>query len=268
MADDLPFRDRTRIRARALFVARRLDLRSLENRRLASQPLVVEAGSHGVAVLFRFGAVVLFELQPLEESAFLRLLASLANEPLEDIEVEELDVVVRDDEPEHAHGGVVTLRTLTIERLQIVADVLAKSVVLNHYEHALAEAFNEVEPLAESLAGGRPRTKGRSLVRHVGEALLVQTRTVGRVAVADKPEVLWEHPALEALYARLADEYELTERDAALERKLAVVSRTATTLLDLLNHAQSLRVEWYIVALIVVEIALTLYQMLVGASSH
>jgi len=48
---------------------------------------------------------------------------------------------------------------------------------------------------------------------------------------------------------------------AALERKLALVSRTARTLVDLLNAKHALRVEWYIVALIAFDILLVLYGM-------
>jgi uncharacterized Rmd1/YagE family protein len=47
----------------------------------------------------------------------------------------------------------------------------------------------------------------------------------------------------------------------ALERKLDLISRTAETLLELMQHKRSLRVEWYIVILIVIEILLTLYEI-------
>ncbi len=62
---------------------------------------------------------------------------------------------------------------------------------------------------------------------------------VGRVELLDKPELFWEQPALERLYARLADEYELRERHAALERKLELIGRTATTVLELLHARRS-----------------------------
>ena len=48
--------------------------------------------------------------------------------------------------------------------------------------------------------------------------------------------------------------------DATL-RKLELIGDTAQTLLDLLQNRRSLRVEWYIVILIVVEIVLTLYEL-------
>jgi uncharacterized Rmd1/YagE family protein len=40
-----------------------------------------------------------------------------------------------------------------------------------------------------------------------------------------------------------------------------VISRTAETYQDLLQHRQTLRVEWYIVLLIVVEIVIILWEM-------
>ena len=60
----------------------------------------------------------------------------------------------------------------------------------------------------------------------------------------------------------LEDEFEIHERLAALDRKLELIARTERTLVDLISTKHSLRVEWYIVGLIVFEIVLTLYEML------
>jgi uncharacterized Rmd1/YagE family protein len=79
---------------------------------------------------------------------------------------------------------------------------------------------------------------------------------VGRVETSEKPELLWEHPELE--YLRLADEYDLRDRD----RKLDVISRTVETLLSLVQTRSSLRVEWYIVLLIIAELLLAAYSLL------
>src|SRR6516165_44664 len=71
------------------------------------------------------------------------------------------------------------------------------------------------------LPGGR-----RMILKHIGNALLVQQRVSGLVAVAEKPDVLWERPDLERFYAKLEDEYELKERADLLTRKLGVISDT------------------------------------------
>jgi len=82
------------------------------------------------------------------------------------------------------------------------------------------------------------------------------------VAVEEKPDVLWERPALERFYARLEDEYELKERADILTRKLSVVSDSAKVLSDLIDTQRSLRLETMIVALIVVEILVAVLQFL------
>ena len=78
--------------------------------------------------------------------------------------------------------------------------------------------------------------------------------------VDDAPELLWDHPELERIWARLRDEFEIRERFAALHGKLALISRTAETALELLQNRRALRVEYAIVGLIVFEIFLTLLQ--------
>ena len=80
----------------------------------------------------------------------------------------------------------------------------------------------------------------------------------------EKPDVLWDRPDLERLYARSEDEYELKERVDALNRKLGVIAETTKALADMIDTERSLRLELIIVLLIVFEIAITFYQMATG----
>lgn len=61
----------------------------------------------------------------------------------------------------------------------------------------------------------------------------------------------------------MESEFEIRERYAALERKLNLISRTVQTAVELLHSKRSLRLEWSIVVLIVIEIEimLTLYTL-------
>jgi uncharacterized Rmd1/YagE family protein len=95
----------------------------------------------------------------------------------------------------------------------------------------------------------------------MGNALLVQHRLSGRVAVGEKPDVLWDRPDLERLYARLEDEYELSERAETLNRKLGVIADTASTLADIIDTQRSLRLELIVVILIAFEIVVTFYEI-------
>jgi uncharacterized Rmd1/YagE family protein len=84
---------------------------------------------------------------------------------------------------------------------------------------------------------------------------------VGRVQPSEKPDVLWERADLEVLNVRVADELEIRDRNVVLERKLDLIARSTQILLDLLQDRRTLRVEWYVVALILFEIVLSLFQM-------
>jgi len=256
------FEGKNRLKARALLVGERCDLKALENSdALGEGPLVIAAGSEGAAVLFRYGAVVLFGVAPLEEAAFLAQLRVLVREGFEVPESEEASLELCAD-GDRLEKGVVKMRVFDVPRLQIVADVLAKSVVLAHYESTTEAIFDSIEPVAQSLrTRGSVKRGDRELLATIGDMLLIEHRTVGIAQVGDKPEILWERPELERLYARLEDEFEVAERQAALARKLEVISRTAETVLNLLQHQSGLRVEWYIVALIVFEIGLSLFDL-------
>jgi hypothetical protein len=99
------------------------------------------------------------------------------------------------------------------DHLIVIADALSKSVVLARDEREVAAVLDLVEPFARQLAEkGRAAAGRRTILKHIGNALLVQHRVSGRVAVAEKPDVVWDRQDLDRLYARLQDGYELKER--------------------------------------------------------
>jgi required for meiotic nuclear division protein 1 len=250
-------------KARALLLGERLDLRAMsEADRLAIGPLSVSVRGGGVAVMFRYGAVVLFDVSASEQAAFLEQIRTLVIQPYPDLETEEVDIRIESEGREGMDSNVLVLQEGSIERLQILADILSKSIVLAKYESKVARDFDRIEPLAVNLErNARSGRNTRELLSHIGGALLSEHKMVGRVQMDDKPDLIWERPGMERLYLRLEDEFEISERYGALERKLELISRTAETVLELLQNRRSLRVEWYIVILIVLEIMLTIYQM-------
>jgi required for meiotic nuclear division protein 1 len=255
--------DGTPISIRSRFVGERLNLKTLEVAApLSTNPLLVRAGHDGCAVLFRYGVAVLFNLSSIEEASFLERLKPFISEPATTMVSEQIEVAFEADTKERIGNNVIWLRDRSVERIQVVADIFAKSVILEYYENQISRLFERIRPFADAIQNqGVRRPKDRELLRQIGGTLLIQHKMVGIVEVGEKPDPLWERPDLERLYLRLEDEYELRERLLALERKLALVSRTAETALELMQHDSSHRVEWYIVALIIVEILLSVYEL-------
>jgi uncharacterized Rmd1/YagE family protein len=251
------------IKARALLVSQSINVKVLEKEEcLAIDPLVLEAGEDGCAIVFRYGAIVLFNLTHKEEEKFLERIKLFISASVYPPEVEEVEIHRDITSTGKIEGSHILLPEFNLKRLQIVADILAKSVILAYYEVQMAKAFDRIEPFAISLQKIEwNRQQVRDLLKQLGNTLSILHKMVGRVEIIDKPELLWDYPDLDLFYRRLANEYEVRERHLVLERKLTLLSDTAETALGLLQHNSSMRVEWYIVILIVVEIILSIYDL-------
>jgi uncharacterized Rmd1/YagE family protein len=253
-----------RLAARAIFLGERIDTAGLERRELISTtPIAFKAGAGGQVVLFRYGVAALIGLSTMEEDEVLRAIAPRIIGRFEQQEEEVATIeITAEGEEQVVPGGPITIRDLSPPRLIVIADTLAKNVALARDEREVRRVFDVIEPFAAELSrSGRLRAKRRQVVSTIGQALLVQQRISGRIEVEEKPDVLWDHPQFERLHARLADEYELKERAAALARKLGIVGETTRALTNLIDTERSIRLEATIVALIVVEVIILLYDL-------
>ncbi len=254
----------TRLTARALIVGERIDTAGLERPdMIASLPLAFRVGAQGMVALFRFGVAVMVGLTPLEEEDTLTKLKSRVSgvRARGDDETAVLEIAPDSDE-QTSSGGLIQIKNLSPPRFLVIADALAKTVALARDEREVNAVFDVIEPFAAQLAAsGRPPFRRTAMLRLIGQALLAQHRVSGRVAVEEKPDVLWDRPDLERLYARLVDEYELNERAGVLKRKLEVIGDTAQALTDIIDANRATRLEAAIVVLIVLELIAAIVQI-------
>jgi uncharacterized Rmd1/YagE family protein len=261
---DFPITRGQRITVRALLLGDRIETAGLERSDvLSTLPLAFRAGGKGVVALFRYGVAALVGMSPLEEDEVIRRLDGRIVDPVKPREEETVQIEIAPDKDDQVMStGIIVVKALTLEHTLLIADALATSVVLAHDEKNVAAVFRVIQPIAQELADhGRTPGGRRAILKHIGNALLVQNRVAGIVAVAEKPDVLWERPGLERFYARLEDEYELKERADVLTRKLTVISDSAKAFADIIDTERSLRLELIIVALIAVEIVIAGFQL-------
>jgi uncharacterized Rmd1/YagE family protein len=250
------------IPVRALQLGERIDIKGLEREdAFSTVPLAFRTSRDGMAVLFKSGAAVFLNMTPIEEEELIRTLSPRIVAPLEDREAETTRLIVKPDEDEAVSpSGALKIKSADRNRFLLVAEALAMSVALAYDERRIAVAFDRIDAVARSLMEHHlPRSPQGTLLEQIGQALILQQRLAGRVDLDEKPDVLWDHPELERFWARLVDEYDLPQRGRAIARKLDVIRGTADTLTDLMATRTSHRLEWYIIALIVLEIVLSLY---------
>lgn len=139
-------------------------------------------------MLFRYGVVVLCDGAAIEEAGVLTRLDPYVSHRHTCPETEMVRVQVPGDEQEGMHGETIVIGHVSVEHLQLIADILARSVVPMRYETRIAANFERIEPLAVNLErkghGGR---HARVSPQHIGSALLSEHTMVGRVEVSEKP---------------------------------------------------------------------------------
>ncbi|MFA5899107.1 MAG: RMD1 family protein [Hyphomicrobium sp.] len=250
------------IHVRALQLGERIEVKGLEREDAFSvAPLAFRTSGDGIAVLFKSGAAVFIGMNPVDEEQLILGLADRIIGPLEERETETMRLIVKPEEDGLlTPSGDVQIKVADANRLLLVAEALAMSVVFAYDERRLGAAFERIDSVAQALKDRRlPVEPQGTLLEQIGEALLIQQRLAARVDLDEKPDVLWDHPELERFWARLVEEYDLTQRGRAISRKLEVIRGTTDTLTDLFATRTSHRLEWYIIALIGLEIVLSMY---------
>jgi uncharacterized Rmd1/YagE family protein len=223
---------------RALLLGTRIDTRNIEG---LNEPDGLILDGIGAAFVFRYGVLVLFGASPEIEQG---LIASLDGHVIEPMDVPELET------------ASIEIRAGSEELVRADGHVLARD------EARIADAFDRVEPLVTDLREqGRALLPIRRVMQHIGDVLAAQHRVVGRAQIGEKPDMLWDHPELDRLYARLEAEFELNDRARAIERKLEVVGDAADVLLNLVQDKRSHRLEIAVIVLIGFEILLNLYHL-------
>ena len=236
----------------------------IETRDVAADPRVaLRAARCGLCFVFRYGVVVSIGPAERENETLDAVLTGHVIDPTRVEETEGATIIVRQGGKDRiAPDGQIELEDASHERLLLVATVLAYSVVLSRDEILVSDAFDHIGPLVADLReNGRVRLSIRPVMRQVGEVIAARHRLMGTAQVDERPDILWDHPHLDRLYARLEDEYELKERAEVLERKFVALGDFTEVLLDIVQDKRAFRLEAAIIVLIAFEIMLTLFNM-------
>src|ERR1700682_5751874 len=156
--------------AHALLIGDRINTAGFEGQVLSSSPLAVRVASNGVAVVFRYGVVVLIGLSAEEEAEFLERVRARTYGTITPPEEEWAKIqVAKEAEEPIPVGGPILVRELSLERLLVISDALAKSVVLGRDEREVTNVFDTIEPFARELANfGKTSRKRTALLKLMG----------------------------------------------------------------------------------------------------
>jgi uncharacterized Rmd1/YagE family protein len=246
--------------------ARHLGTR-IDTRGLAADIVLRElASAAGLTFAFRYGVAVTFCTTADRIPALDMALLAHVQEPAEQQEIETASLHITDGGKDRVdEDGVIQLADDEEPRLLLVATVLAHSVMLSRDEMLVSEVFDSSVPLVADLqVNGKARLSIPAVMRMVGRVLAARHRVMGTAQAGERPDLLWDHPDLDRLYTRLEAEYELGERAEVLERKFGALGDFTEVLLDIAQDKRAVRLEVAIIALIAVELMLSVGKAIWG----
>lgn len=214
--------------------------------------------THALIFLFPYGSLVYLPLseQPLAE-AELREMKAFVRRPHDEIRDEFIIEVVA-DQKERVEFAKAILPEPTLAKVAIVAEAMAQSNSLEHYEDVADRLTEESTEIIDIIAEGKRPHDGPKTLSFIGESLAVRRELVAHLSVLDAPEITWEDRSLDLLYQALCNNFEIQQRMRATEYKLELVKETAQVVVSLNESRRSHFMELVIIFLIAVEILLYL----------
>jgi uncharacterized Rmd1/YagE family protein len=216
----------------------------------------------GEVFVYPFGVVVFRDVsREGREEALARLHAARPGLTTEAVRE---DFTVREEEGARIRleGGALAVDRLTEARAAIVAQTVAQSAAMEYYERIVEELFARTGDLVSRLeTRGTVPVRVRPLHRFIGEAISTRNEVLSVLHLLDKPDAVWDDPAMDRIYEDLRGEFDLGDRYQALESKLRGVQEALELVLDVARDRRLVLLELAIVFLIVVELLLSLARL-------
>lgn len=236
---------------------------------LVLNPVTLELHEEGAfcdqrVYLYYFGAAVFFNCPNELISQFYKNVSKTVD-PLRvavsHIHHENYSLQVREGERGAVTNDCAIMQKEDAVFVGIIAHAIAKSVALEQIEARVDIVFDKMEEIIAKLDRGQLAVPDAELARTAATILNFKYRSLSHIMILDKPDVTWDSEEADRLYSTLANLFELNQRYSQIKHK-------SETLLDIndvftsLSHARrSARLEWIIIILIAIEIALFLLEM-------
>lgn len=226
--------------------------------RIIKGTLMIE-NEDSLSIIMAYGVVVHWNVGKPEEERLHQLLLKHAETPLPNPEEEHFTFTlgcpttrIVEDHIEVESADPILLFSLS--------QGMAQSIKLASFEtHALTTIQNTgyiPKSLAET---GKIGLNRGDIAKIRGQLFLTKSDIILNFDLLDKPEFFWEYPEYEEYYGIAAKYLEIAPRTEVLAKKLETIHELFEMLADEQKHRHSSRLEWIIIWLIALEIAMTVF---------
>jgi required for meiotic nuclear division protein 1 len=156
-------------------------------------------------------------------------------------------------------NNFVTVPKLTPSIMRIVTLNTGQSVALEYYEMLTDQMIISSKHYIEELEyKGKLSISKTNLLKYIGEVLNIKNSIIDNLYILDDPNLVWDNEELNFLNRQLKANFEINTRFKDIDYRLQIIKDNLTLFTDVLNVRESSRLEWVIIALIGIEIAIAL----------
>ncbi|SDN04769.1 Uncharacterized protein, Rmd1/YagE family [Paenibacillus sp. yr247] len=223
-------------------------------------------------LVFSFGSVVFVNHTHMDEiTGFLKFIQSF--EP--DIELQPADRYTDDYSLhiEEIDSMELTDKYVMVAKYEsfypeLISTVLAKSVALEKIEEQLGKIHDSLEIMIDRLEKGKLRVGNKELARTTAKIVRHEYNTLAYIMILDKPDLTWTNSTASEFYVGMMDFFELNDRFKILKSKTDILYHILEGFSNISHSIRGLFVEWIVVILIVIEVVLTILQIIGWIPSH
>ncbi len=207
--------------------------------------------------VYSFGAFVFSNIDQKTANKIIRKFGKALEVPIEKEFIEEYGYESVGVEKDAVEFDFVKVTTMSTDRLSLIADVLAQSVAIDYFDSLTDEISSRFDRINLELEKkGLLSITTRSLGKTIGTANTILQSIITRMALLDKPELIWEEAGLEAFYVSLRKMFELDDRFRIIEVKVDYIRNTSELALNMISNRKMIFLETMIVIFFVVDLLL------------
>jgi len=215
----------------------------------------------GNIFLFPYGVIVIWNLSVSEELQLIQDLKPYCEEPLEDVETDHFEYYYWDKPPKVKNDEIFLSKgeeQTDDERVKVaLSHGLAQSIKLSVFEDEIDGLIEQTKQFPNELAThGQISLTRKEIFKKMGQLWLQKNEVNLHSDILDTPEFFFENPILLPLFEAIIDYLDVEQRLQVLNSRLNVVGDMFNILNEEVHAQHETRLEWIIIALIVVEVVL------------
>lgn len=211
------------------------------------------------AVVFAYGAVVLWNVHAEQQTKLQQLLLQHADNPLKTPEEDHFTFAL-DCPNTRIVEDHIEIESSDPILLFALSQGMAQSIKLASFETNAITTINNTRYIPKSLAeNGSIKLSRHKIAKIRGQLFLTKSDIILNYDLLDTPDFFWEYPEYEKFYSLAAKYLEVAPRTEVLSKKLETIHELFEMLADEQKHRQSSILELIIIGLIAFEIAMTIF---------